>query len=56
VRKFSVRPTLTLQGRTFMGLRGWARELWHAGTYTFTAGDHSTWHKAEQDFFPGGHD
>jgi len=73
-RKFSVRPTLTLKGRTFKGLRGWsgkplhppltdfpivayvfaagcdvvskiagashawARELWHAGTYTFLAG------------------
>jgi uncharacterized membrane protein len=73
-RKFSVRPTLTLKGRTFKGLRGWsgkplhppltdfpivayvlaagfdvvstiagarhawARELWHAGTYTFVAG------------------
>jgi uncharacterized membrane protein len=74
MRKFSVRPTLTLEGRTFKGLRGWsgkplhppltdfpivgyvlaavfdvisavagkrhgfARELWHAGTYTFIAG------------------
>jgi uncharacterized membrane protein len=74
VRKFSVRPTLTLRGRTFKGLRGWsgkplhppltdvpitayvfaavfdvvsvaggkdhtwARELWHAGTYTFIGG------------------
>jgi len=74
VRKFSVRPTLTLKGRTFKGLRGWsgkpvhppltdfpiaayvlaavfdvisavggkdhtwARELWHAGTYTFLGG------------------
>jgi uncharacterized membrane protein len=74
VRKFSVRPTLTLKGRTFKGLRGWsgkplhppltdfpiaayilaagfdvvsaiggashdwAREMWHAGTYTFVAG------------------
>ena len=72
--KFSVRPTLTLKGRTFKGLRGWsgkplhppltdfpivayvlaaafdliswiagqdhdwARELWHAGTYTFLGG------------------
>lgn len=72
--KFSIRPTLTLKGRTFKGLRGWsgkplhppltdvpitayvlaagfdvvsmvggkdhawARELWHAGTYTFIAG------------------
>jgi uncharacterized membrane protein len=71
VRKFSVRPTLTLRGRTFKGLRGWsgkplhppltdipiagylfgaifdvisfaggkdhtwAKELWHAGTFTF---------------------
>jgi uncharacterized membrane protein len=74
VRKFSVRPTLTIKGRTFKGLRGWsgkplhppltdfpiaayilgaafdvlsviggkdhtwAREMWHAGTYTFIAG------------------
>jgi uncharacterized membrane protein len=72
--KFSVRPTLTLKGRTFKGLRGWsgkplhppltdfpiaayviaavldvvsavggkdhgwAREFWHAGTFTFVAG------------------
>src|SRR3982074_1723982 len=74
MRKFSLRPTLTLRGRTFKGLRGWsgkpfhppltdfpivcyvlaaafdvisvvagadhnwAREMWHAGTYTFIAG------------------
>ena len=74
MRKFSVRPTLTLKGRTFKGLRGWsgkpvhppltdfpiaayilaaafdiisaiggkdhtwARELWHAGTFTFIGG------------------
>src|SRR3954469_13126015 len=74
MRKFSVRPTMTLRGRTFKGLRGWsgkpthppltdfpiaayvlaaafdvistiagdshgwARELWHAGTYTFIGG------------------
>jgi uncharacterized membrane protein len=74
VRRFSVRPTLTLRGRTFKGLRGWsgkplhppltdfpiaayvlgavfdvisliggrdhswAREFWHAGTYTFIGG------------------
>jgi uncharacterized membrane protein len=74
MRKFSIRPTLTLKGRTFKGLRGWsgkplhppltdfpivcyvlgalfdvistvggkddgyARELWHAGTYAFIAG------------------
>jgi uncharacterized membrane protein len=74
VRKFSIRPTLTLKGRTFKGPRGWsgkpvhppltdfpiaayvlaavfdvisaiagkhhtwARELWHAGTYTFIGG------------------
>src|SRR5258707_15320077 len=74
MRKFSIRPTLTLRGRTFKGLRGWsgkplhppltdvpitayifaaafdvisliggknhnsARELWHAGTYTFIGG------------------
>lgn len=74
MRKFSIRPTLTLEGRTFKGLRGWsgkplhppltdfpivayilaagfdvvsviggqdrawARELWHAATFTFIAG------------------
>ena len=74
MRKFSVRPTLTLRGRSFKGLRGWsgkplhppltdvpivayvlgaafdvgsavggadrgwAREMWHAGTFTFIAG------------------
>src|SRR3954454_9342758 len=74
MRKFSVRPTLTLKGRTFKGLRGWsgkpfhppltdfpiaayvlaavfdvlsviggkdhawARELWHAATFTFAIG------------------
>ena len=74
MRKFSVRPTLTMKGRTFKGLRGWsgkplhppltdvpiaayvlaavfdllsvaggqdhtwARELWHAGTYSFVGG------------------
>lgn len=74
MRKFSIRPTLTLKGRTFKGLRGWsgkplhppltdfpivayvfgavfdvfsriggehhtwARELWHAGTFTFIGG------------------
>ena len=74
MRKFSLRPTLTLKGRTFKGLRGWsdkplhppltdvpiaayvlaagfdvvsviggddrgwARELWHGGTYLFVAG------------------
>ncbi len=74
MRKFSIRPTLTLKGRTFNGVRGWsgkpmhppltdfpiaayilaaafdvissiggsdhawAREMWHAGTFTFVAG------------------
>lgn len=74
MRKFSIRPTLSLKGRTFKGLRGWsgkplhppltdipiasyilaavfdvisafggkdhawARELWHAGTFTFITG------------------
>jgi uncharacterized membrane protein len=74
MRKFSIRPTLTLKGRTFKGLRGWsgkplhppltdfpiaayvlaavfdvvsliagedhtwAREVWHAGTFTFIGG------------------
>ena len=74
MRKFSVRPTLTLRGRTFKGLRGWsgkplhppltdfpiaayvfaaafdvlsliggrhhtwAKDMWHAGTFTFVGG------------------
>jgi uncharacterized membrane protein len=74
MRKFSIRPTLTLRGRTSKGLRGWsgkpmhppltdfpiaayvlgavfdvisvvggedngwARDFWHAGTYTFIGG------------------
>jgi len=74
MRRFSIRPTLTLKGRTFKGLRGWsgkpfhppltdfpivayvlgagfdvlsliggkdrtwAREMWHAGTFTFVVG------------------
>lgn len=74
MRKFSIRPSLTMRGRTFHGLRGWsgkplhppltdlpigayvlaaafdiaslvggsdhgwARDLWHAGTYLFVAG------------------
>jgi uncharacterized membrane protein len=29
VRKFSVRPTLTLEGRTFKGLRGWSGKPLH---------------------------
>jgi uncharacterized membrane protein len=29
VRKFSIRPTLTLQGRTFKGLRGWSGKPLH---------------------------
>jgi len=29
VRKFSVRPTLTLKGRTFKGLRGWSGKPLH---------------------------
>ena len=74
MRKLSIRPTLTLKGRTFKGIRGWsgkplhppltdvpiaayilaatfdvtsavagpdhgwARDLWHSGTYLFAAG------------------
>ena len=74
MRKFSVRPSLTIRGRKFKGLRGWAgkplhppltdfpvaayifaaafdlisffggsdktwaRDFWHAGTYTFIGG------------------
>src|SRR4051812_36597513 len=29
MRKFSVRPTLTLQGRTFKGVRGWSGKPTH---------------------------
>lgn len=29
VKKFSVRPTLTLEGRTFKGLRGWSGKPFH---------------------------
>ncbi len=29
MRKFSVRPTLTLRGRTFKGLRGWSGKPFH---------------------------
>ena len=74
MRRFTVRPVLTMKGRTFKGLRGWsgkplhppltdvpvtayvfaavfdviscaggsehtwAREFWHAGTFTFIGG------------------
>ena len=74
MKKFSVRPTLTVKGRTFKGVRGWsgkplhppltdipiaayvlaagfdvlsavggkgrgwARELWHGGTFIFVVG------------------
>ena len=29
MRKFSIRPTLTLKGRTFKGLRGWSGKPLH---------------------------
>jgi len=29
VRKFSIRPTLTLKGRTFKGIRGWSGKPFH---------------------------
>lgn len=29
MRKFSIRPTLTLRGRTFKGLRGWSGKPFH---------------------------
>ena len=45
MRKFSVRPTLTLRGRTFKGLRGWSGKPLHPPltdvpivAYLFTAG------------------
>jgi uncharacterized membrane protein len=59
VRKFSVRPTLTLKGRAFKGLRGWSGKPFHPpltdfpiAAYVFaavfdvisaTAGKHHTW-------------
>ena len=45
MRKFSVRPTLTLKGRTFKGLRGWSGKPLHPpltdipiGAYVIVAG------------------
>jgi len=66
MRKFSVRPTLTLKGRTFKGLRGWAGKPTHppltdfpVAAYIFAAafdiiaalGRHQTW---ARDFFRAG--
>jgi uncharacterized membrane protein len=66
VRKFSVRPTLTLRGRKFKGLRGWAGKPTHppltdfpVAAYIFAAtfdliatfGRHHTW---ARDFFHAG--
>jgi uncharacterized membrane protein len=63
MRKFSVRPTLTLLGRTFKGLRGWSGKPTHppltdfpVAAYIFAAildviatfGRHDTW---ARDFF-----
>ena len=61
MRKFSVRPTLTLRGRTFKGLRGWSGKPLHPPltdipitAYIFAAafdvfsvvgGKHHTWAK-----------
>jgi uncharacterized membrane protein len=66
VRKFSVRPTLTLRGRTFKGLRGWSGKPIHppltdfpVAAYVLGAvfdviamfGRHETW---ARDFFRAG--
>ena len=66
MRKFSVRPTLTLRGRKFKGLRGWSGKPTHppltdfpVAAYVFAAvfdviamfGRHETW---ARDFFRAG--
>jgi uncharacterized membrane protein len=66
MRKFSVRPTLTLRGRKFKGLRGWSGKPTHppltdipVAAYIFAAvfdviaifGRHETW---ANDFFRAG--
>lgn len=59
MRKFSVRPTLTLKGRTFKGLRGWSGKPTHPpltdfpiaayviaalfDVVSFAGGTHRTW-------------
>src|SRR5450631_3667285 len=66
MRKFSIRPTLTLRGRTFKGLRGWAGKPLHppltdvpVGAYILVAafdiisvaGQHHPW---ARDFYRAG--
>jgi uncharacterized membrane protein len=66
MRKFSVRPTLTLRGRKFKGLRGWSGKPTHppltdfpVAAYVFAAvldviatlGRHESW---ARDFFRAG--
>jgi uncharacterized membrane protein len=66
MRKFSVRPTLTLRGRKFKGLRGWAGKPFHppltdfpVAAYVLAAvfdvvsvlGRHDSW---ARDFFRAG--
>ena len=66
MRKFSVRPTLTLRGRKFKGLRGWSGKPTHPPLTDFpiaayvlaaifdiiaTVGRHETW---AGDFFRAG--
>jgi uncharacterized membrane protein len=66
MRKFSVRPTLTLKGRMFKGLRGWSGKPTHPPLTDFpvaayvlgavfdiiaTFGRHETW---ARDFFRAG--
>jgi uncharacterized membrane protein len=66
MRKFSVRPTLTMRGRTFKGLRGWSGKPTHPpltdfpiAAYIFGAvadviasvGRHDAW---SRDFFRAG--
>src|SRR5215472_9432425 len=66
MRKYSVRPTLTLRGRTFKGLRGWSGKPLHppltdfpVAAYVLAAvfdviavlGRHESW---ARDFFRAG--
>src|SRR3981081_807674 len=61
MRKFSVRPTLTLKGRTFKGLRGWSGKPLHPpltdfpiAAYVFGAGfDVGSVIGGEDDAFAG---
>ena len=54
VRKFSVRPTLTLTGRTFKGLRGWSGKPLHPPLTDFPIVAYVL--AAVFDVLPGRHD